>query len=251
MERTMRTKIFQITHRQIDEPLWDNELYDSVQVGFNPQFANHRDTECEGSIAEWNPVYCEQTGTFWVWKEGSKDLDIVGVMQYRRRLKFVDQAEVEKIFNNYDCILPTPLKLNISVYQQYCVCHNRGDMELAEEIIKEKFKDLSEGWDAYVKNGKVLYYSSSYVMRKEDFDAWCAFYFAFAEEFIRRKGWGSVDAAKSQIRAQMNAGSRRSSRGLDYQSLVLGFLAERLLTMWVKTKFKNRYEMPYSKFDGV
>lgn len=247
----MRTKIFQITHREIDEPLWNDDLYDSVQVGNAEQFANHRDTECEGSLAEWNPIYCEQTGVYWVWKEGSKDLDVVGICQYRRRLKFVDQAEVEEIIKNYDCILPTPLKMNCSVYQQYCVCHSSSDMELAEKIINEKFKEYSEGWDAYVRKGKVLYYSGSFVMRKEDFDAWCAFYFAFAEEFIRRKGWSSVDVAKSKIRAQMNVGSRRSPRGLDYQSLVLGFLAERLLTMWVKVKFKNRYEMPYSKFDGV
>ncbi len=247
----MRTKIFQIAHRQIDEPLWDNELYDSVQTGFSEQFANHRDTECEGSIAEWNPVYYEETGTYWLWKEGSKDLDIVGQCQYRRRLKFVDQAEVEKIINNYDCIMPTPLKFGASVYQQYCGCHSRGDMELAEEIIKEKFKDLSEGWDAYVKKGNALYYSASYVMRKKDFDEWCEFFFSFCKEFLRRKGWSTVDKAKNGVEKEIKRGVRKGLRSVYYQCAVFGFLQERLLTMWVRTKFKKIYEMPYTKFDGV
>ena len=249
--RTMRTKIYQIAHREIDEPLWNDDLYDSVQVGNAEQFANHRDTECEGSIAEWNPIYYEETGTYWLWKEGSKDLDIVGQCQYRRRLKFVDQTEVEKIIKNYDCILPTPLKMNCSVYQQYCVCHSSSDMELAEKIINETFKEYSEGWDAYVKKGRVLYYSASYVMQKKDFDEWCEFFFSFCEEFLRRKGWNTPEKAKSGVEKEIKRGVRRGSRGVDYQCAVFGFLQERLLTMWVRTKFKNIYEIPYTKFDGV
>lgn len=248
----MRTRIFQISVREIEEPVWLNELYDAVQVGSGATFCPHRDSECEGSISQWNPLYYEQTGTFWVWKEGSKDLDIVGLCQYRRRLKFKDAAEVEKIFERFDCIVPEPLFLG-SVYEQYARCHSRADMVLAEQIVKEKYPEFSDGFNAYIKRGNVLYYSASYVMRKKDFDDWCCFWFGFCDEFRRRRGWDTPGKAKADVQAEMDAGLRGKARGADYQGAVFGFLQERMLTMWVRTRFPRERiaEVPFVKFDGV
>lgn len=248
----MRTRIFQIAHRQIDEPLWFDGLYDAVQTGSGDTFCPHRDTECEGSISALNKIYCEGTGTYWIWKEGSKDLDIVGQCQYRRRLRFKDAEEVENIFKNYDCIMPEPLRFG-SVWEQYARCHSRDDMVLAEQIVNEMFPEFSEGFNTYIKRGRTLFYSSSYVMRKADFDDWCCFWFSFCDEFLKRKGWSTTEDAKAAVRAEMDAGSRGSLRGVDYQAEVLGFLGERFLTMWVLTRFEREriLTVPYVKFDGV
>lgn len=245
------TKIYQIGHRSTTEPYWLNDLYDAVQVGTGDRFLPHRDTECEDSIAEWNPIYFEETGVFYVWKECPDEVDYVGITQYRRRLAFDDQQEVEKIFKNYDCILPTPLRMGCSVYYQYQFCHSQADIGLAEKIIYEKYPEFKEGWDAFVKKGNLLYYSSSYVMRRKDFDDWCSFFFGFCEEFRARKGWDTVEKAKADVKVEMDSGRRGKARGVDYQCAVFGFLQERLLTMWCRTRFQKIKEVPFVKFEGV
>lgn len=248
----MKTKIFQIGYRETTEPYWSDGLYDAVQVGTGATFLPHRDTECEGSIAEWNPIYCETTGMYWIWKEGSKDLDIVGQCQYRRRLKFDDAGEVEKIFNSYDCIAPVPLN-GVPVWKQYAYCHDEEDLIIAESVIREKYPEYLDPWNTFIRNGRVLFYSASFVMRKEDFNDYCSFFFGFAEEFLKRKGWDTVEKALEAVGNGIAAGKRGKARGRGYQAFVLGFLNERLLTMFILSRFKaDRIRtVPYYKLEGV
>ena len=247
------TRIYQLGHRETTEPYWIGGLYDAVQVGTGVTFLPHRDSECENSISDWNRIWCEETGVKWVYEAGTEGLDYVGVCQYRRRLKFSGQEEVENIFKDFDVIVAKGLRIGLSPYEQYCHCHCAYDMVLAEAIVKEKYPQYADAWDAHMLQGRIIYYSSSYVMRKEDFNAWCEFFFGFGEEFLRRRGWDSVAKAQQDIQAEIDAGYRRPTRGLDYQSEILGFLAERLLTMWIRGTFaEDRIkEWDYYKLENV
>lgn len=245
------TRIWIIGHRETTEPYWEDELYQPIQVGEGKDFLTLRDNQGD-NIAGWNKVYCEMTGVYEIYKNLELP-DYVGICQYRRRLKFGSAEEVEKVFDSFDAIAAEPLKMGMSPYDQYAICHNRGDMELAEKIIKERYPEYSKGWDRHIRNGRRLFYSNGVVLRRDDFLDYCGFYFGFAEEFRKRKGWDSVDKAVSDIEDEMIKGERKKTRGLSYQSLVLGFLSERLLTLFLLTRFgdKRIKTVKYEKYEGV
>ena len=245
------TRIWIIGHRETTEPYWDNELYQPIQVGSGRTFLPVRD-DTGDNIAKWNRLYCEMTGVYWIWKNAELP-SFVGICQYRRRLKFGSAEEVEKVFESFDAIAAEPLKMGMSPYKQYAACHNSGDIELTEKIIREKYPEYAKGFDRYIKNGNTLFYSNGVVLRREDFLDYCGFYFGFAEEFRKRKGWDTPDKAVADIEAEMIRGERRKPRGLGYQSLVLGFLSERLLTLFLLTRFgvKRIKTVKYEKYEGI
>lgn len=243
------TRIWIIGHRHTEEPYWDNELYSPLQVGFSKNILPNRDNKGV-NIAAWNRLYAEMTGWFWVYKNADLT-DYVGMCQYRRRLRFKDADEVENIFKSSDAIAAEPLKMGMSPRHQYESVHNPADMELAERIVKEKYPELK--WDRVMERGRTLFYSNGVVLKRQDFLDYCDFYFGFAEEFLKRKGWDSVEKAKADIEEEMIRGERRKSRGVDYQCEVLGFLSERMLTLWLLSKYplKRIKTVKYVKYEGV
>ena len=245
------TKIWLIGHRKTTEPYWETELYQPIQIGTGVTFLSIRDNTGD-NIAEWNKAYCEMTGVYWIWK--NTDLpDYVGICQYRRRLPFKDAAEVEKIFKSSDVIAAEPLKMGKTPYEQYSHCHNVADMETAEEVIKQKFPEYANGFDAYIKKGNTLFYSNGFVMRRQDFLDYCDFFFGFAQEFRKRRGWDTLEQEMSDIEGEMIRGERAKTRGLGYQSEVFGFMSERMLTLFLLTRFgmKRIKTIPYKKYEGV
>ena len=252
--KSKSVQIYILGHRETTEPYPDNEIYTPVECAASyhqKHLFNIRDNQGD-NIGEFNKVYCEMTGVY----EVAKNLElpsIIGICQYRRRLKFGSAEEVEKVFESFDAIAAEPLKMGMSPYDQYAKCHNRGDMELVEKIIREKYPEYLKGFDRYIKNGNTLFYSNGVILRREDFLDYCGFYFGFAEEFRKRKGWDSVDKAVSDIEDEMIKGERKKTRGLSYQSLVLGFLSERLLTLFLLTRFgvERIKTVKYEKYEGV
>jgi len=245
------TKIWIIGQRQTTEPYWDSDLYQPLQVGSGKTFLPVRDNTGD-NIAELNPIYCEMTGVYWIWKNADLT-DYVGICQYRRRLPFKDAAEVENIFKSSDVIAAEPLRVGGSLYEQYARCHCRADMELTERIIREKYPEYAKGFDAYIKRSGSLFYSNGFILRRQDFLDYCDFYFGFAAEFRKRRGWDTVEKAVSDVEAEMIRGERKKSRGLGYQSFVLGFLSERMLTLFLLTRFgpKRIKTVQYKKYEGV
>ena len=252
--KSKTVQIYVLGYRETTEPYPDNEIYTPLEVGSwkrkKPLF-EMRDTQGD-NIGEWNPIYCEMTGIYEIYQ--NTDIpDIIGCCQYRRRLLFKDAAEVENIFKSSDAIAAEPLMLPVAPYEQYARCHNRGDMELAEQVVKDCFPEYAKAWDAYMKKGNTLFYSNGFVMRRQDFLDYCDFYFGFAEEFRKRKGWDTVEKARSDIEGEMIRGERKKTRGLDYQSFVLGFLSERMLTLFLLTRFgmQGIKTVKYQKLEGI
>lgn len=262
MKRT-DAQIYVIAHRPVDYEIPDNSLNTPVQVGHNDRFLEHRDTDCPGSIAVMNGFYAETTGIYYAWKTHPDNLKYIGVCQYRRQFAFPEDQDFDELFKDFKVIAATPLMYtHATVWGQYGACHCLGDMELLQEIIKDRYPEYNEDFEKWVKCGSWQFYANGFVMRAEDFDRYCKWLFTILREFLQRKGWIHMGAVRKEIEQDIREGRRLSTDGkklceiedaVRYQSQVGGFLSERLLGLYLLHNFgpKGIRCEDYKKFEGV
>lgn len=66
----MDTKIFIYTHKAVDYGVWENELYVPLEVGAARREPIYQCRDNVGdNISEWNAMYAENTGLYWLWKQ--------------------------------------------------------------------------------------------------------------------------------------------------------------------------------------
>lgn len=240
MEKREDAQIYIIGHKVVDYGYWTNSLYTPIQVGFNDRFMTVRDSDDPDNISSWNNLYAEGTATYYIWKH-CHPAKYKGQCQYRRRLEFTEDFNFDETFENFDVIVATPLMfIGSSVQYQYRKCHNDEDIDLAEEIIKDKYPEYAEAWVRYVKYGTFLFYSNGFVMRAEDYDNYCEWLFSIFDEFKKRREWNSIEDVESYIAKEIEEGKRPEANGqgkkegaLKYQTQVFGFLSERLFTLYI------------------
>lgn len=258
MEKRNDAQIYILGHKPLEYGYWDNSLYTPLQVGaaFNPQFLPVTDNTGD-NIGNWNKVFAECSGTYWLWKN-VKNLKYICQCQYRRRIFFEEDTDFDKIFNEYDAICTQPLNMGISVYSQLKHCHSSELAELFEKTVKELYPEMSESFDKYVKKSGVLFYSNSFGLRKEDFGKYAEFMTNVVFEVIRRIGCNDWTEVRKYIDNEMKAGRTRNTNGLgadkgvlDYQQQIGAFLSERLYTLWVRHTFDKILIVPYTKFENV
>ncbi|MBA4411341.1 MAG: DUF4422 domain-containing protein [Bacteroidota bacterium] len=215
------------------------------------------------NISEKNPFYSELTGIYWVWKNTSQD--VTGTCHYRRfftaqpepfiyklkRLlyiivglykkrfgliytentklftpKILNEQEINELLNKYDAILPQARKLKYTVETHYLRYHNIENLILLESILTEKCPEYLDAFQS-VLNGKRLYANNMFIMKDEHYQEFMNWWFDLLFEFERRIDLNSYT---------------------NYQKRILGFMAERLLTIWFRKKQLNTIELPVIYF---
>lgn len=185
------------------------------------------------SIAEKNRHYCELTGLYWIWKN-DQDSDIIGLCHYRRYFAFqrkpnpflaeiaigvADTMAIENLINPqgvagdldlYDAILPVPEYLDQALAEHYCAMHRQADWVVLKKVIEELYPEYIPAM-AEVFQGRSLYAYNMFVMKKAKFASYMKWLFAILAEVERRIPLSSDN----------------------YQTRVFGFMAERLLTLYV------------------
>ncbi len=187
------------------------------------------------NISQKNPYYCELTATYWIWKNATAD--IVGLFHYRRFLNFANDEtsfchfgndfcqkygitaeRVSAVLADYDVVLPKvkrKRKNPLSIYEHYKEDHIGTDMDCVLQVIDEKYPDVSATAREVIKNGVETYITNILVCRKDIFDKYAAWLFGVLFEVEKR--------------IQENVLTRDS-----YQQRVYGFLAERMMTIFIR-----------------
>ena len=178
-----------------------------------------RDDQGE-SISELNPYFCELTGLYWAWKNMSAD--VFGLVHYRRyfrgdSLKVKDaavasSAELINFLNDYD-VLITKKRWYIvdTVREHYKNSHYEEDISVVRDCISELHPNYVAAFDKLMnKRGLSLY--NMFVMRSDLFDQYMKWLFSI---LFRAKD--RIDVTEYD----------------PYQRRVFGFLAERLLNVWL------------------
>lgn len=232
----MIIKILVATHKKY----WmlQDSVYLPVQLGsaINKTLGYQRDDEGE-NISAKQPYYAELTAMYWAWK--NLKADYIGINHYRRyfskeKYHIFGEADKNKLFNykdfeillkKYPVILPKQRNYFIETrYAQYKHAHNIADLELCREIIKKLYPEYLNAFDSTINKtkGHIL---NMFVMRYDLYCKYCQWLFSILfklEQEINLKNY------------------------IGYQQRVLGYIAERLLDVWIE---HNR--IPYIDADYV
>ncbi|MCP1647228.1 DUF4422 domain-containing protein [Pseudomonas nitroreducens] len=210
-------------HKEYSFP--NDSGYRPIQVGkaiSNNQLDIEGDNQGE-NISHLNKSYCEITGLYWMWKNVSANA--YGLSHYRRyfsaegkatqigKHRVASSRSLEELLENYDAILSRPRNYWIeSVQKHYMNAHIASDLKVIENIISRDYPSYTHTYQKIMKGTKISLYNM-FIMKEENFKNYCTWLFDVlfkAQEIIPYKTYGP------------------------YQGRVFGFLAERLLNIWVR-----------------
>ncbi|URZ08148.1 DUF4422 domain-containing protein [Clostridium felsineum] len=252
----MNSKVFVCFHKKYVVP--KSQIYVPINVGSNNNELNIISDNLGKNISDKNNNYCELTALYWIWKNANLN-KYVGLCHYRRYFDFKDmndskiskhisglnvfhelidnvnsEKKIEDIFNSgYDIILPMRRVYPVSVKQQYLIKHRISDWKILNEILEKNypsyFKASKRIWN---ENNKAHLYNM-FITKKEIFYDYMNFIFNVLSKVEKR------------IVISDNK----------YQARVFGFMAERMLNLYVYCNKLKVKEVPIiyfdDKFDGI
>ena len=227
----MSTKIFVMTHKLFEQP--KNAMYVPLQVGHALRGTLHesylRDDDGEDNISAQNPYFSELTGMYWVWKHW-RETENVGICHYRRfpvirerqngPERLLTEQDCSRILREYDLITTEKLTLHSNYYDGFAVDHNLYDLQMTEQVVRERYPAYCDCFEKLVHNNKV-YFGNICVMPKGLYDAYCSWLFDILFEVQKRIDVSGYDS---------------------YRKRVFGFLSEFLQMVWIQVNQLRPYE---------
>ena len=224
-------KLYVATHKSYNQ-VQDENLYFPILVGANKNVGEKtylRDNQGDDNISDRNFTFCELTGLYWIWKN-SKD-DIVGLCHYRRYFwknihfskesSILTNKEILRQLKDYDVILPSK---GMNEYNGYTAQeffnknHDYEVWEMCRHIISESNIDYLEAFDWFAKE-KTGYCYNMFIMSRELMDEYCSWLFPILFELDKKIDYSRYDS---------------------YNTRMVGFVAERLINVWIH---KNRLKV--------
>lgn len=211
-------KIYVTYHK--DEQI---EKYGLKEDDTHKLFATHKDVDGK-NINYLNPVYSEMVTMWYVWKNAVKS-SYVGFNHYRRRF------EPSRMPSSGECQVYRVLDFgNETVYEQYAKCHNREDMDVMLSLLDKKYGNDNQ-YTKYIRESRSLIVNCCYFMRWADFNKLCKFLFPLLEDFAAMFGISNTNVEEWNKKAEKDFGGVRT----DYQTRVVSFIAERLISAYITT----------------
>lgn len=183
------------------------------------------------NISEKNPNFCELTAQYWAWKNNI-DSEYIGLNHYRRYFNFNDKSKfgyffqniqesqandntlslpnLDKIFNDADIVLAKPMVYPLSLMTHYAIAHNKYDLLALRKVIERIYPEYIPSFDKFI-NGNRISLCNMFIMRNEMFKDYSEWLFKILLTLEK-----DFDISKGS-----------------YQSRVFGFMAERLLNVYV------------------
>ena len=217
------------------KPYWmpDDPLYVPLQVGaaLNAPIPGFMRDDAGDAISARNANYCELTGLYWAWK--NLDCEYLGLAHYRRhfalrrgrdRRNVLTLAQARRLLGRADVILPKPRHYWIETnYSQYFHAHHAADLDTARAVIAERCPAYTDAFDRVMRR-RTGHRFNMFIMKRPLADAYCAWLFDILFELEKR--------------LDISAYSDNDRR-------VFGFVAERLLDVWLEHERVGYKEIPH------
>ena len=218
--------MYVVTHKVVDTKLPDN--YKTIVVNSQINKIKGDLYDCNGdNISEKNYAYCELTAIYYIWKNNVNNDDYIGIDHYRRFLikddAYLRKNDIEWIFKNYDVILPEKIHFIRNISNQYInTCGYKNDLNEVEKAIKKLHPEYLEAYKKIMR-GHEMYAYNMFVFKYDIYRDYCKWLFSVLFE----------------VENNIDAYSRKG-----YFRRVFGFIAERLLNVYVLYKGYNICELP-------
>lgn len=227
----MKINIYIATHKEYVFP--KDSCYIPIQVGAAiypalPYVGDHTGQ----NISEKNKNYCELTALYWVWKNAKADF--IGLCHYRRYFKgkkgIATEKEIEHRLSRTNTVLPKKRHYLIETnYSQYIHAHHAEDLELTRRIILKKYPEYIDAWEKIMTKTKGHRFNML-IMKQEVLNNYCEWLFDILFELEKQLDISAYS---------------------DYDSRVFGFVAERLLDIWLEKERISYSEMAVYETEHV
>ncbi len=220
-------RIYVMAHKAFEPP--KDSIYIPLQVGaaLHEPLGYLADNTGD-NISAKNPNYNELTGLYWMWKNGP-ECDITGLCHYRRFFlndeeELLGAADYERLLCEYDAVVTPGLiyPQGETVYNAYGEKHYTKDLDLTRNAVAKHYPDCLKVYDD-VMNGRGMYYANMLVTSKKLMDEYSKWLFTVLFEVEKHIDMTGYD---------------------DYDRRVYGFIAERLLLVWLRYRSLRVYEAP-------
>lgn len=230
----MKLKLLVCCHKE--DTKVENQYYLPIHVG---KSNSDKDLNITGdnsgdNISHKNGSYCELTGMYWAWKN-LKDIDYIGLCHYRRyfdfnnskfslptkvinttvfnKLEFAIPENIKEDLKNGTVILPRTESSKLSLFAEYCIGHYSEDIKIVENVIsKLEDKKYITAYEKVMYNNNEFFPYNMFLMSWKEYDKYCNWLFAVLEN----------------VESQIDISDYNP-----YQKRIFGFMAERLLNVYV------------------
>ena len=220
-----------------------DKIYIPIHAGRNgiaPEeiiLAGYLGDDTGDNISSKNKNYCELTVLYWAWK--NLQADYLGLVHYRRYFKgetgydewssIATKYYIESKLRKAPVLLPSKRNYFIeSTYAQYVHAHNQQDLDKTFEIIKEFYAEYIPGWEK-VMNSTSGHRFNMFIMRRDILDSYLTWLFDIL----------------FKLESVLNI-----SQYSENDKRVFGFVAERLLDVWLITNDIEYIELPVINIEG-
>lgn len=229
-------RIIVATHK----PYWmpEDPLYLPVQVGDGEALGIARDNT-GSNIAEKNGGYCELTALYWAWK--NVEAPALGLAHYRRHFaepgkhgdkqgRVLTGPTLKTMLAQCDILLPKPRRYWIETNEShYAHAHHEKDLLLLRDVMDKRAPAYRDSFDLVMRRTWGHRFNM-FVMKRPVMDAYAAWLFdlLFAvEKQLDTTGYSANDQR------------------------VYGFLAERLLDVWVEKERVRYRDIPCMYMENI
>lgn len=158
-------------------------------------------------ISDKNPQYCELTGLYWIWKHDSAEYK--GICHYRRHF-YISKEDIDRLSStDIDVILTVPVVNFPDVKSVYCHDHEAADWAVMAEAVERLAPAYTASLRA-LEQSRYYYAYNMLIAKREIFDSYCRWLFPILDY------------------CEKNCLPHRDP----YQGRFIGFLAERLMTVY-------------------
>ena len=188
------------------------------------------------------------TSLYWAWKNYDKlgNPDYIGLMHYRRHFVFREDEKIvynienfdeesylreinyspEKVYNMLEgCDFITHIGKVINVYNHYIENHRQEDLDLAVDIMLEKYPEYKEITKEYFA-GDYSNFCNMFIMNKKLFFQYCEWIFDILEEFEKRVDVSEKRFFISERLTGIFIAKLMADKSLKYKVLPISFIED-------------------------
>lgn len=232
-------KIFCLTHRDYDIP--NDGTTVPLLLGMNEANIDLKVRDLLPAISKENLLYNELEGEIYLHcSDILKDEDIVGITQYSCRPDLT-YGQIRDILKDHKIIAHADYVGNIDA--QYRACHWQKPWNELLTALKWKSDIPQAKLEDILHNQGTLFTRHIFITDVDTFKAYMKWVLPIVGELMNRLQIRNVAAAKAEL-----AKVYQIPEQIPYQTRILGYITERLFSIWIYSNFDVKKDVYIPQF---